>query len=554
MTGRQLAKVTRVTPVLTRARSAAAPEAEINPGYRTPLPGHATAGTDTPHLAARAAAPRQATSGRFARVGRLLLQLQRYHGNRYVQRAVEQAGQTAVAAPVPQAKLMLGAAGDRYEREADRVAQEVVRPGVATAPGRGAAAHAPAAARPAGAQARAVNPAVQHGIQRARTGGQAISQYVRALMEDALGADFRAVRLHTDDAADWLNRALRSRAFTTGQDIFFRRGEYQPGSSSARKLLAHELTHVMQQNPSAARSGATDGAHVPSGQGALGVQGSMIQCMFPAAPHAGDLDEINRIDNKPHGTLHKHQGVTSQPQNYVAPLYNIEVTKKGRKDFTAEVKAHGGGYIGDCEATYLGKGAYDTGYLWAIDPLYVGSAAKNRLLAPHVGLGNPPAFEHVIENVSASVARGSKAAEQEHLNDYRYAYGLTLGAAEAAIETVENTPFEGATGKKARAAADTTLRQELRTRSHQNLDTLDRTAWEAKYAELFRRSGTVRDGQDYHLQDFAEDNYWNTGVANKLSRKKWGFPVHHLKVVPGPLFQLGIPSRTVIDPNANLPG
>ena len=70
----------------------------------------------------------------------------------------------------------------------------------------------------------------------------------REQMEPTFGADFSGVRVHADTEADTLNRAVSARAFTTGQDIFFREGEYNPGSSSGRELLAHELTHVVQQN------------------------------------------------------------------------------------------------------------------------------------------------------------------------------------------------------------------------------------------------------------------------------------------------------------------
>lgn len=66
-------------------------------------------------------------------------------------------------------------------------------------------------------------------------------------MERALGADFGGVRVHTDERADALNRSLRARAFTTGADIFFRRGAYDPASPGGREVLAHELTHVVQQ-------------------------------------------------------------------------------------------------------------------------------------------------------------------------------------------------------------------------------------------------------------------------------------------------------------------
>jgi hypothetical protein len=93
-----------------------------------------------------------------------------------------------------------------------------------------------------------VAPEVEQGIQRARSGGQNLDRKARAQMESAFDADFTNVRVHTNSDADTLNHALGARAFTTGRDIFFRRGEYNPGSSSGRELLAHELTHVVQQS------------------------------------------------------------------------------------------------------------------------------------------------------------------------------------------------------------------------------------------------------------------------------------------------------------------
>ncbi len=95
---------------------------------------------------------------------------------------------------------------------------------------------------------------VEHTIERSRGGGQALDDGVRHSMGKAMNADFSRVRVHTDSQADGLNRSLQARAFTTGRDVFFRQGEYNPGSSSGRELLAHELTHVVQQGGSAVQS------------------------------------------------------------------------------------------------------------------------------------------------------------------------------------------------------------------------------------------------------------------------------------------------------------
>ena len=88
---------------------------------------------------------------------------------------------------------------------------------------------------------------VESSIQQARGGGQSLDRGVRTQMESSLGTDFSGVRVHTDSRANSLNHSLSARAFTTGQDVFFRSGAYNPGSSSGRELIAHELTHVMQQ-------------------------------------------------------------------------------------------------------------------------------------------------------------------------------------------------------------------------------------------------------------------------------------------------------------------
>jgi hypothetical protein len=91
---------------------------------------------------------------------------------------------------------------------------------------------------------------VERSIDAARGGGQHLDAGVRSSMEPSYGADFGGVKVHTDSRADGLSRSLNAKAFTTGKDIFFRQGEYNPGTSSGRELLAHELTHVVQQNGS----------------------------------------------------------------------------------------------------------------------------------------------------------------------------------------------------------------------------------------------------------------------------------------------------------------
>ncbi|MEH2237352.1 eCIS core domain-containing protein [Nostoc sp.] len=94
----------------------------------------------------------------------------------------------------------------------------------------------------------AAAPDIEASINQARGGGQAMAENIRHPMERAFGADFSGVKVHTDSQSDQLNRSIQARAFTTGHDVFFRQGEYNPGSRGGQELLAHELTHVVQQN------------------------------------------------------------------------------------------------------------------------------------------------------------------------------------------------------------------------------------------------------------------------------------------------------------------
>ena len=85
-------------------------------------------------------------------------------------------------------------------------------------------------------------------INRARGSGHSLDNVVQEQMSESMGHDFSGVQVHTSPETDDLNRQLSAKAFTTGQDIFFRQGAYEPGSSSGRELIAHELTHVVQQS------------------------------------------------------------------------------------------------------------------------------------------------------------------------------------------------------------------------------------------------------------------------------------------------------------------
>lgn len=92
------------------------------------------------------------------------------------------------------------------------------------------------------------------------SGGRPMEPTVRADMEARLGHDFGDVRIHDDGAAHQSATAVNAHAYTVGADVVFQRDAYDPSSASGRVMLAHELTHVVQQ-----RSGPVDGTPTAGG-------------------------------------------------------------------------------------------------------------------------------------------------------------------------------------------------------------------------------------------------------------------------------------------------
>jgi hypothetical protein len=91
------------------------------------------------------------------------------------------------------------------------------------------------------------HPDVEAMIARTRGSGSPLAPASRESAAERLGDSLDDVRVHNDDTADALAQSVSARAFTTGSDVYFAKGEYQPGSSGGDELLTHELAHVVQQ-------------------------------------------------------------------------------------------------------------------------------------------------------------------------------------------------------------------------------------------------------------------------------------------------------------------
>jgi len=256
-------------------------------------------------------------TGEYASV---LLALQQMHGNRYVQRVVVGI----------QAKLAVGQPGDIYEQEADRIADEVMR------------MPEPEIQRQEGEEQEEeilqtkphidqITPLVQRLVEEEeellqamsmedttpevsndlesqinaiKGGGRHMAESELAYFEPRFGVDFSRVKVHTGAQAAESARAMNARAFTIGRDVVFSTGEYSSDTLTGRNLLAHELTHVLQQtnvlNGRSVRSTAVSVQRVVSEEerrnaallvGELQIELAGIECMVEQHQDGGNEEE-----------------------------------------------------------------------------------------------------------------------------------------------------------------------------------------------------------------------------------------------------------------------
>ena len=175
---------------------------------------------------------------------------------------------------VIQPKLKIGQPNDRYEQEADQVADQVMKMPVLEIP-------------PVQRKCKAceeeelqmkplkqpttpilqkqeeeeemmqmkgygneetISSGLESSLQQSKGSGQNLDAFTQSQMSRGIGADFSNVKVHTDSNAIQMNQQLNAKAFTNGSDIYFNQGQYNPQSSEGKHLLAHELTHVVQQS------------------------------------------------------------------------------------------------------------------------------------------------------------------------------------------------------------------------------------------------------------------------------------------------------------------
>ena len=253
--------------------------------------------------------------------GHSLLELQRAVGNQAIQRLTN--------SPFIQAKLQISAPEDESEQEADRVADTVMRmpEGEIVAPK--AKAPVPVAVREDDEEEKSlvqracdkceeeseemvqresgthattlkVTNSVAADINAMNGGGSPLPATTRAFFEPRFGADFSQVRVHMDSHAASTANSIQAKAFTVGTNIAFGPGQYAPESGEGKQLLAHELTHVVQQNGSKVQRARSQAPPIATSV-ARAITPPLIQRQ-PACPTQRDSDEVTKAQS-PDGVL-----------------------------------------------------------------------------------------------------------------------------------------------------------------------------------------------------------------------------------------------------------
>lgn len=195
-----------------------------------------------------------------------LLRLQRSHGNQTVQRLMAEWSE-----PETRSEMRVGRPDDEYEREADRIAEQVMRmpeetavqPVRVTQPAPRQTTPSPDSLLTREDEYRkvAANPKLQRDAAEPPSGtvpaevhkvlrmpGRPLDPVTRGFMEERFGHDFSRVRVYTGTTAERSARAVNARAYTVGNDVIFDAGRFSPRTQEGRRLIAHELTHVVQQH------------------------------------------------------------------------------------------------------------------------------------------------------------------------------------------------------------------------------------------------------------------------------------------------------------------
>ena len=195
--------------------------------------------------------------------------------------------------------LLIGSTGNTLEQEADRIAESVV----SGRAGGGVSSLSPVQVQRAGAGGQqssgpassglSAPPLVNHVVERP---GQSLDLGTRTFMERRFGHDFSQVRIHSDDRAAESARAMNALAYTVGTDIVFGSQQFAPQTHFGKRLLAHELTHVLQQGQQPGFIQRYDMDNAPYGDPDRDVRLREFRSRVSSTPQPVEVTAVDDVD------------------------------------------------------------------------------------------------------------------------------------------------------------------------------------------------------------------------------------------------------------------
>lgn len=308
-----------------------------------------------------------------------------------------------------QTKLTIGQPDDPYEQEADQVADQVMRMPEPTAPHQQASAiTAPTPLQlKSNSDSKPHSPSSLEARLNARKGqGRSLPEPTQSFMESRFGQDFSQVRVHADSEAAQLNQSLNAQAFTYGRDVLFGAGKYRPDSETGQQLIAHELTHVLQQTgqrPSVQRAVL---GQLP--EGASTDEGDIIFTVPGANSISGILKEFRTWMDKTFdekiaaGVINRSQAQEMRAQSVIGivtnqlALFKVDGTKIGTYQFEGTTPNWPAGYYFE-GSQWLSAGVSNTGFDFSRFRI-TNEAGEKSLVGPVEWLG-----EKEVERIRADL-------------------------------------------------------------------------------------------------------------------------------------------------------
>jgi hypothetical protein len=283
----------------------------------------------------------------------------------------------------------------------------------------------------------------------------------------------------------------------------------------------------------------------------------------------GTLEDINIAGGNLPGTPTLDLGTTSRPQNAVAPDFQVQLIPIHRNPhrFRARVIKTQDADEGDVNAMHVKSGTYYTNYRWIPDNELANHGMNqqtnaNLRVTTLVAMMNAIDWDHVYMNVSGSISRLSRDAEQEHLNDTRHAYDISIGALDQAINTIvaqmpqNGYQPDGGEGYKSQQSARNDMfgkiNQLLPNGSRGHISANQNT-WLNDYLNLTQMTQN-RDNQGWHSFELRKSGFWHNNLLLKSVTELWDIYAEHpettvqyVDAITGPQININtVPSATVI--------